>query len=280
MRSVVITGASTGIGRATALQMDAKGWRVFAGVRREEDAVALRQAASERLVPLMLEVTDQEQISAAAEEIAEVVGDSGLDGLINNAGITIPCPLEVLSLTDLRLLLEVNLVGQLAVTQALLPQLRTSRGRIVFVSSISSRRAIPFLAAYTASKAGLGAIADGLRQELRPWRIGVAVVEPGAVETPIWDRGESALDSALERSSVDADALYGRRTASFRKLASKASSRRIPPQRVVAAIEHALLARRPRTRYPVGVDARGQAFALRFIPDRAIDFAVAQYLRA
>jgi NAD(P)-dependent dehydrogenase (short-subunit alcohol dehydrogenase family) len=258
--------------------MDAAGWRVFAGVRREEDAQALRKVASERLVPLKLDITSQEEVSSAAEEIADTVGSSGLDGLVNNAGITIPCPLEALPLDDLRRLLEVNLIGQLAVTQALLPQLRLSRGRVVFVSSISSRRAIPFLAAYSASKTGLGAIADGLRQELRRWQIGVSLVEPGAVETPIWDRGEREFDSVLERSSVDTDVLYGGAIASFRKLTDLALSRRIPPRKVVAAIEHALIARRPRIRYLVGLDARGQAFALRFMPDRAVDFAVARLM--
>jgi NAD(P)-dependent dehydrogenase (short-subunit alcohol dehydrogenase family) len=258
--------------------MDASGWRVFAGVRREEDAEALRQVASERLITLPLEITDQAQISAAAEEIAELVGDAGLDGLVNNAGVTIPCPLEALPLDDLRRLLEVNLVGQLAVTQALLPQLRMSRGRVVFVSSISSRRAIPFLAAYSASKSGLGAIADGLRQELRSWQIGVSLIEPGAIETPIWDRGEKEFDSVLERSSADTNILYGGAIASFRKLTERARSHRISPQKVVAAIEHALVARRPRIRYLVGLDARSQAFALRFMPDRAVDFAVARFM--
>jgi NAD(P)-dependent dehydrogenase (short-subunit alcohol dehydrogenase family) len=258
--------------------MDAAGWRVFAGVRREKDAQSLRNAASDRLVPLILDITSEEQVSLAAEEIAETVGSPGLDGLVNNAGITIPCPLEALPLNDLRRLLEVNLIGQLAVTQALLPQLRMSRGRVIFVSSISSRRAIPFLGAYSASKSGLGAIADGLRQELRRWRIGVSLVEPGAVETPIWDRGEKEFDSVIERSSVNTDALYGGAIASFRKLADQALSRRIPPQKVVAAIEHALVARRPRIRYLVGLDARGQAFALRFMPDRAVDFAVARFI--
>jgi NAD(P)-dependent dehydrogenase (short-subunit alcohol dehydrogenase family) len=258
--------------------MDASGWRVFAGVRREQDAEALRGAASERLVPLLLEITDQEQITVAVEEIAAVTGESGLDGLVNNAGITIPCPLELLPLDDLRRLFEVNLIGQLAVTQALLPQLRASRGRVVFVSSISSRRAVPFLAAYSASKSGLSAIADGLRQELRSWQVDVSLVEPGLIETPMWDRGEKEFDSVLERSSADTDALYGSAIASFRKLADQALSRRISPQKVVAAIEHALIARRPRTRYLVGLDARGQAFALRFMPDRAIDFAVARLM--
>lgn len=280
MRSVLVTGAASGIGRSTALRLDGEGWRVFAGVRSDRDGEALRAEASERLVPLRLDVTSAEQIAVAAEQISGEVGGSGLDGLVNNAGTTIPFPLEALSLDDFRRLLDVNLTGQLAVTQALLPQLRAARGRIVFVSSISSRRGMPMLAAYSASKAGLGAIADGFRQELRGWRIGVSLIEPGAIETPIWDRGERELEGALERSPVDAERLYGKLIAAFRKLAGRVDGQKIPPDKVVAAIEHALTARRPRPRYVVGLNAQSQAFFTRFLPDRVLDFVTARYIGA
>jgi NAD(P)-dependent dehydrogenase (short-subunit alcohol dehydrogenase family) len=280
MRSVVVTGASSGIGRSAALHLDREGWRVFAGVRSDRDGEALRAEASERLVPLRLDVTSSEQISAARERIAEAVAGSGLDGLVNNAGTTIPFPLEALSLDDFRRLLDVNLTGQLAVTQALLPQLRAARGRIVFVSSISGRRGMPMLAAYSASKAGLGAVADGFRQELRSWRIGVSLIEPGSVDTPIWDRGERELEAALERSPVDAEGLYGKLIAAFRKLAGRVDGQKSAPDKVVSAIGHALTARRPRPRYVVGLDAKSQAFATRFLPDRVLDFLTALYIRA
>ena len=280
MRSVVVTGASSGIGRSTALRLDGEGWRVFAGVRSDRDGEALRAEAGERLVPLRLDVTSSEQIAAACERVSEEVGGSGLDGLVNNAGITIPFPLEALSLDDFRRLIDVNLTGQLAVTQALLPQLRTARGRIVFVSSISSRRGMPMLAAYSASKAGLGAIADGFRQELRDWRIGVSLIEPGSIETPIWDRGEEELEASLERSPVDAEALYGKLIAAFRKLAGRVDGQKISPGKVVTAIEHALSARRPRPRYVVGLNAQSQAFVTRFLPDRVLDFITARYIGA
>lgn len=280
MRSVVVTGAASGIGRSAALRFDREGWRVFAGVRSDRDGEALRAEASERLVPLRLDVTSSEQISAACERISAEVGGSGLDGLVNNAGITIPFPLEALSLDDFRRLLDVNLTGQLAVTQALLPQLRTARGRIVFVSSISGRRGMPMLAAYSASKAGLGAIADGFRQELRGWRIGVSLIEPGSIETPIWNRGEKELEAARKRSPVDAESLYGKLIAAFLELAGGMDWQKTPPDKVVAAIEHALTARRPRPRYLVGLDARSQALATRFLPDRVLDFLTALYIRA
>jgi NAD(P)-dependent dehydrogenase (short-subunit alcohol dehydrogenase family) len=280
MRSVLITGASSGIGRATALRMDAAGWLVFAGVRSERDAQALEAEASSRLCPLKLDITSAEQIAAAVERVSSRVGEDGLDGLVNNAGITIPCPLEVMPPDDFQRLIAVNLTGQFATTQALLPQLRAAKGRIVFVSSISGRKAMPMLAGYSASKAGLNTLADGFRQELRRWKVGVSIIEPGAVETPIWDRGESELESAVGRSSVDAEHLYGQLIERARGLADRALDKRISPQHVVAAIEHALTANRPRSRYLVGLDARGQALAIRLVPDRVLDFAVGRYLRA
>jgi NAD(P)-dependent dehydrogenase (short-subunit alcohol dehydrogenase family) len=280
MRSVVVTGASTGIGRASALHLDAAGWRVFAGVRREQDAESLRKAASERLIPLRLDITDRDQVDAAAEAVAATVGDTGLDGLVNNAGITIPCPIEAMPLDDFDRLIAVNVTGQLAATQALLPQVRRAKGRIVFLSSISARRAMPMLGGYTASKAALNALADGLRQELRPFQVGVSIVEPGLIETPMWDRGEDALEGALKRSPVaDVEHLYGKLIAAVRDMADRSLKRRISPEKVVAAIEHALTAGRPRARYVVGVEAKGQALTVRFVPDRLLDFGVARYLK-
>lgn len=279
MRSVLITGASSGIGRATALRMDAAGWRVFAGVRRVEDAEMLRQAGTERLIPLNLEITDSEQIAVAQSKITDAVGDKGLDGLVNNAGITIPCPLEIFPLDDFDRLITINLTGQLAVTQALLPQLRAAKGRIVFVSSVSARRAMPMLAAYSASKAGLNALADGFRQELRQWQVGVSIVEPGAVETPIWDRGEEEFEAAMSRGKVGAEELYGGMTTAVRDAVKRVRGQRIPAEDVVEAIEHALTAGRPRLRYLVGSDAKGQAFAIRLLPERLLDLGIARYLR-
>jgi NAD(P)-dependent dehydrogenase (short-subunit alcohol dehydrogenase family) len=258
--------------------MDAAGWRVFAGVRSEQDAEALRTSASRRLIPLRLDITSSEQIASAVDQVSSAVGTGGLDGLVNNAGITIPCPLEAMPLDDFRRLITVNLTGQLAITQALLPQLRISKGRIVFVSSVSSRRAMPMLAAYTASKAGLNAVADGFRQELHPWGIGVSIVEPGAIETPIWDRGEREFENALERSPIEAEHMYGKLIAAFRVLAARSLKRRLPPERVVSSIFHALTAGNPRVRYLVGLDARGQALAVRFIPDRLLDFGIAKFI--
>jgi NAD(P)-dependent dehydrogenase (short-subunit alcohol dehydrogenase family) len=276
VKSVLITGASTGIGRASALRMDAEGWRVFATVRREEDAAKLRDASSERLVPLMLEVTEASQIAAVAGQIGEAVGGSGLDGLVNNAGMAVMSPLETIPLEDLRKQLEVNLVSQVAVTQAMLPLIRTARGRVVFLSSIGGRMAMPFGAPYHASKYGIEAVVDCLRQELRPWKIDVVAIEPGSIDTPIWERGEGVADELAGRAPAAQEELYGKKIESFRGAVRRTAERGIPPEKVAGSIHHALTARRPRTRYLVGTDARGQALLSRLLPDRVMDRIVAR----
>ncbi|MGB7587487.1 MAG: SDR family NAD(P)-dependent oxidoreductase [Solirubrobacterales bacterium] len=277
MKSVLVTGASTGIGRATALRMDAAGWRVFAGVRREEDAAALREAASERLAPVILDVTDSEQIVAAAGEIGKAVGEAGLDGLVNNAGVAIPSPLETMPIDDFRRQIEINLTGQVAVTQAMLPLIRRARGRIVFVSSIGGRIAFPLTGAYHAAKWGVEAVGDVFRQELRPWGISVSIVEPGSIDTPIWERGEREADAMGGRVPAREE-LYGRAIASYRGVIKGLAERGIPPIKVAAVIEHALGARRPRTRYLVGLDAKVQARVKQVIPTRVFDRIVARVM--
>jgi NAD(P)-dependent dehydrogenase (short-subunit alcohol dehydrogenase family) len=276
VKSVLITGASTGIGRATALHLGAAGWRVFAGVRKEEDAASLREADSDRLEPLMLDVTDAAQIAAAAERIDAEVGKTGLDGLVNNAGIAVPGPLETLPIEDFKRQIEVNLNAQVAVTQAMLPAIRAARGRVVFITSIGGLMAFPMFGAYHAAKFGLEAVGDVFRQELRPWGISVSVVEPGSIATPIWERGEAEVEAISGRAGDGHRDLYGEAIDAYREVARKTGERGIPPEKVAAKIEHALSARRPRVRYLVGADARGQAFASRVLPDRLVDWIVAR----
>jgi NAD(P)-dependent dehydrogenase (short-subunit alcohol dehydrogenase family) len=276
VKSVLITGASTGIGRASVLRMDAEGWRVFASVRREDDAEELRRAASERVEPLLLDVTDSEQIAAAAKRVGTEVGAAGLAGLVNNAGVAVMAPLETIPIEDLRHQLEVNLISQVAVTQAMLPLIRTARGRIVFLSSIGGRMALPFGAPYHASKYGIEAVTDCLRQELRPWGIEVVAIEPGSIDTPIWERGEKRADAAAEKAPPAQEALYGEQIESFRGAVRRTAERGIPPTKVADAICHALTARRPRTRYLVGADARGQALLGRLLPSRVMDRIIAR----
>jgi NAD(P)-dependent dehydrogenase (short-subunit alcohol dehydrogenase family) len=277
VRSVLVTGASTGIGRATALRLDAAGWRVFAGVRREEDAESLAGSSSERLMPLILDVTEAGQIAAAAERVAGEAG-GGLDGLVNNAGVAVPGPLETLPIEDFRRQIEVNLTGQVAVTQAMLPSIRAARGRIVFISSIGGRIAFPLTGAYHAAKFGIEAVGDVFRQELRPWGIKVSIVEPGSIDTPIWERGERAADELGERSP-GREELYGGVVERYREVVRQTAERGIAPGKVAAAIEHALADGRPRSRYLVGIDAKAQARLKPILPTAVFDRVVARVMR-
>jgi NAD(P)-dependent dehydrogenase (short-subunit alcohol dehydrogenase family) len=276
MRSVLVTGASTGIGRATALRLDASGWKVFAGVRKEEDAASLRVEGSEGLAPVTLDVTDAEQIAAAAELIGRET-DGGLDGLVNNAGVAVPGPLETIPLEDLRHQLEVNLVAYVAVTQAMLGEIRRAEGRIVFLSSIGGRIAFPFGGPYHASKFATEAIGDVFRQELRPWGLKVAIVEPGSIDTPIWERGQRKAED-VEAKAPKTNLLYGAALDKFRKVIEDTAERGIPPEKVAKAIAHALESPRPKSRYLVGLDAQVQARLQPLIPTPLFDWIVARQL--
>jgi len=276
MRSVLITGASTGIGRATALRLDSNGWKVFAGVRKEEDAASLRAQASDRLAPVTLDVTDPNQIAAAAELI-ERESEGGLDGLVNNAGIAVPGPLETVPLEDLRHQLEVNLVAYVAVTQAMLGEIRRAKGRVVFVSSIGGRVAFPFGGPYHASKFATEAIGDVFRQELRPWGLKVSIIEPGSIDTPIWERGQRKAED-VEAKSPLTNLLYGAALEKFKKVIEDTAERGIPPEKVAKAIAHALESSRPKSRYLVGLDAKVQARLKPLIPTAVFDRIVARQL--
>lgn len=267
--SIVITGASTGIGRACAERFDQRGWRVFAGVRKETDAAALNQATSERTTPIMLDVTRQETVDEAARLVTEAVGETGLQGLVNNAGIGVGGPVEGLDLEALRRQFEVNVFGQVRVSQAFLPLLRSGNGRIVNMSSIAGKVAQPFMAPYCGSKHALEALTDSMREELKPWRIHVAAVEPGVIKTPIWDKARSQAAKALGEMPPQLEQLYGRATARLQEILEKLPQRGIPADRVADAVEHAMTARRPRTRYPVGTDAKIGIRLRRMLGDRA-----------
>lgn len=253
--TVLVTGASRGIGEASALYLDSLGVRVFAGVRDLAAAESLRERASQRLVPVRLDVTDIDSIAAARDELRAAAGEAGLSGLVNNAGIAVAGPLELLPLEDLRRQFEVNVVGQLAVTQAFLPLLRRARGRIVFIGSIAGRSALPVTGAYSASKFALEAIADALRVELLPWGMSVSIIEPGVIATPIWETSIAAAEERLERIPPAALNLYAGIVDAARRRA-RGGVRGLPPQAVARVVAHALFSARPRPRYVVGQDAR------------------------
>ena len=242
---------------------------MFAGVRRDADADSLREAGSERLVPLILDVTDPAQIDAAAARVAAETGGAGLDGLVNNAGIAVPGPLETIPIEDFRRQIEVNLSRSVAVTQALLPAIREARGRIVFISSIGGRIAFPMNGAYHAAKFGIEAMGDVFRQELRPWGISVSIVEPGSIATPIWERGDREAE-AMSSASPDTEKPLRKALEASRRLSRQTGERGIPPERVASTIEHALTAHRPRARYLVGADAKVQARLRIVIPTRVL----------
>jgi NAD(P)-dependent dehydrogenase (short-subunit alcohol dehydrogenase family) len=276
-RAARISGCSTGIGRATALRLDAAGWRVYAGVRKERDAEALAAEASDRLVPLILDVADGTSIELAAERVEAETPD-GLHGLVNTAGIAVSGPLEFIPLDDFRRQLEVNLTGQVAMIQAAMPALRRAPGRIVNVTSIGGLVTTPFFGPYCASKFGLEAITDSLRVELRPWGIDVIAIEPGSIATEIWSGGLKLFEEMRQRMPPRAFELYEKAMRSTAKASEETGARGIPPERAAETIERALTTSRPRARYLVGRDAHLMAWSSRLLPDRVYDRIVARTL--
>jgi NAD(P)-dependent dehydrogenase (short-subunit alcohol dehydrogenase family) len=274
MKTVVITGASTGIGEACALHLDSKGWQVFAGVRKEADAERLRAKASTRLEPVIIDVTDQATISSCVKTVTAALGDAGLAGLVNNAGIGGGGPLEFVPLDAIRRVFDVNVFGVIASTQAFLPLIRKGHGRIVNMGSIGGRMAVGFIGPYNASKFALEALTDSLRMELRPWGIGVAIVEPGNIKTPIWDKGRQTAGDVISRLPAGAHELYKPVLDLMPSLLERESARGIDPIHVAKAVEHALASRRPKTRYLVGTDAEARAAIARVLPDRTRDTLV------
>jgi NAD(P)-dependent dehydrogenase (short-subunit alcohol dehydrogenase family) len=268
VKSVVVTGASSGIGRASALRLARAGWRVYGGVRTAVDANELRELG---IAPVELDVTDAAQIAT----VAAAVGPE-LDGVVDNAGIAIAAPLELVPLDELRHQLEVNVVGQVAVLQALLPALRRARGRVVLMGSIGGRSALPFLGPYAASKHALEALADSLRVELSPFGIAVSIVEPGSIATPIWRKGADRAQELSAGFEPARAALYAPAVARFREVALSRGLG-VDPDVVAKAVEHALTASRPKARYLVGRDAHLRAWIER-LPTRLRDRVLARAL--
>ena len=270
--TVLVTGASTGIGEATVLHLKTLGFDAVGAVRKDEDAERL-EGLGVRTV--RIDVTDAGQIAAARDEL----GEGPLAGLVNNAGIAVAAPVEFLPIDRLRQQLEINLIGQVAVTQAFLPALRRARGRIVNVSSIGGRVALPLVSAYNASKFGLEGLSDSLRRELRPQGVDVILIEPGGVKTPIWKKGEQLADEMLQDVPPEAEQLYGRMVETLRKETAKIEQERgIEPSEVAEVIGKALTASRPRTRYLVGTDAKLRGPMAKFLPDRLMDRMIGRAL--
>ncbi|MEA2477300.1 MAG: hypothetical protein QOC87_1499 [Actinomycetota bacterium] len=275
---IVITGASSGIGRACAIYLEQRGHQVFAGVRKEADAEDLRKNGSDRMSPIIVDITDHDSIGAAFADVEARLAGRPLQGLVNNAGITVSGPAEFVPIDEVRRQFEINLFGHMAMTQAFLPMLRTSKGRVVNVGSIGGRNALPFMSPYCASKFAMEGFTDSLRMELSAWGMHVSLIEPGSIATPLWEKGTSQADSLIDDLPKEAHELYGEAMDKAKVAAVREEARAIPPERVAAAIEHALTSSRPKTRYLVGRDARMIA-AVKNLPDRVVDKLILQQLR-
>lgn len=277
--NLLISGCSSGIGRACALHFAGRGYRVFACVRKEADAASLRVAdPSGKLEPLMLDVTDTSQLASVVAELAGRLGQQGLTGLVNNAGVGNGGPLEFQDPDEVRHTFEVNVMGPLRLSQALLPLLRTARGRIINIGSMAGKVVVPMNGSYSISKFGLEAFSDALRQELQPHGVRVALVEPGPIATPMISGAQEKGDSHLAALPPEATEYYGERMA--RLLAQLADiERKAPsPAVVVRAVEHALESAKPKARYVVTRDAKVLIFLRWLLPDRALDFLVAKMI--
>lgn len=276
-RVVVITGGSTGIGEACALHLDSLGFTVFAGVRRQVDGDALKSKGSSRLQPVTLDVTDTETIHAAADLVKQQF-PAGLAGLVNNAGIVVAAPLEFVPLDDLRKQFEVNVVGQIATTQAFLPLLREARGRVINIGSIGGRVSGPFVGPYSASKFAMEALTDSLRIELIPWGIEVSIVEPGNIRTPIWDKSRESADERRADAPEEMESLYREEIKAMYEYSKKQAISGIPALEVAKVVAEAITARKPKTRYVVGSDAKLQAYIAQRLPDRLRDSLILREL--
>lgn len=267
---VLVTGASRGLGRDMALHLTRHGFKVLAGVRSPEDGTRLTAEAGPTLHPVILDVADSGSIAVAVATVADLTGEAGLAGLVNNAGIASFVPLEQQPMDDFERTFRVNVIGVQALTQALLPQLRRARGRIVNISSGNGKLSFPFSGAYSASKFALEALSDALRVELAPWGIQVSVVEPGAMATDIRVKGIEAWAAAREALSAEDRMLYASQFERIRSAILGLEAGVSPVDEVSEAVLLALTAVEPKTRYPVGPNM-DQLDALATLPDRARD---------
>lgn len=270
-KTAVITGASSGIGFASVLQMVHAGWRVFATVRKPADAQKLRSEAGADVTPVMMDVTDRNSVTAASGQVASELAQRGLDALVNVAGIGMVRPVACIGADDLEEIFNINVFGQLAVTQAFLPLLRTTRGRIVNISSVGAHIAVPFGSLINASKAAFGILNDTLRLELRPFGIRVSVIEPGAIRTPAVKKTLGDIESVIAALPPEAAAQYGDMLRGFAAKAYEREMNGSSPEVVAQAVRHALTARRPRIRYRVGKHAALLTTLPRVLPDRLLD---------
>lgn len=270
-KSVVITGASSGIGRASVALMRQAGWQVFGTVRKAADQKRLQEACGENVVPVVMEVEDEASIKAAAAQIATHLDGLGLDGLVNCAGIGVVRPVEYASLSDIRQIYEINVFGQILVSQALLPLLRKNRGRIVNITSVGVNIAIPFGGLLNSSKSAFGMLSDSMRLELRPFGVRVIAVEPGAISTPAVEKTLGDIENVIENLPAEARMQYDEMLRTFWRKAYAREKNGSSPRVVAEAVLHALTSSRPRIRYRVGKHAKLLATLPKLLPESVLD---------
>lgn len=271
MKTVLVTGAGRGIGKAIALKLANDGWHVYAGVRKTTDGEALEAAATGKITPLMLDITSREQIIAAADTLPDT-----LDAIVNNAGIVINAPVESISPEDLQRQFDVNVFATIAITQEVMPKIRAARGRVVFISSVSGRVSAPWSGPYSGSKFALEGLADAMRLEVKPWGVRVSLVEPTATDTDMWGSMIDEFDATIATLTAEQQDLYETHAQGMRKTLKFMQRTTVPPEDVVKCVEKALNAKRPKARYPVGLPARIQLIADAITPTPINDFVVSR----
>jgi NAD(P)-dependent dehydrogenase (short-subunit alcohol dehydrogenase family) len=269
MPSVLVTGAGRGIGRSIAEHLAGRDWDVIAGVRSDADAAAVTAANPRWIKAVILDVTNDAHIAELSESLP-----ARLDGIVNNAGIAVGGPIETVGTADWRRQLEVNVIGQMAVTRAVLPRLRTSHGRVVFISSVNGRLSMPMVGPYCASKFALEAAADALRMELRPWHIPVVIVEPAQTDTDMWRTADTMVEEAEAALTLEQQALYARHIAGMKKMVPMAQRMAVDPAKVSAVVETSLTTRRPRARYVVGAGPKAQVILMANLPAAVRDLVL------
>jgi len=269
-KTVVITGASSGIGRACVLRMVRAGWRIFATVRKEADRIRLKREG-ENVYPVILDVEDGASITAAARQIESQLDGRGLDGLVNVAGIGMVGPVEFAAMADLRKIFEVNFFGQVAIIQALSPLLRKNRGRIVNITTIGVNLALPFGALLNASKSAFAMVNDSLRMEMHPLGVKVSAIEPAAISTPAVDKTLGDIEQVIQSMPLEAQTLYGPAIRNFARRGYEMEKNGSSPDVVARAVHNALTSARPKIRYRVGKHAKLLATLPRVLPERVLD---------